>query len=451
MATNPLAIKKIKRTRSKRTGLKVFVVAMALLLVSGTVFGARMLTVGGGAFGSESNGFFAQLRALFGDSQPLIGENDDRVNILLLGIGGEGHDGPNLADTNVVLSLRPSTEEVAMLSLPRDLLVDIPAFGQNKLNSAFAFGEEYGQDGGGAVVATEMIEHITGLDLPYYGVVDFTGFEQIVDELGGVEVDVPEDFYDYWHGLQYYEGPNNFDGEEALMFVRARYVNGPQGGDFARARRTQLVMKALQQKALALNPVADLGKITSIMSSLGDHVRTNMQPSELRRLYELTSSVSLDQIQNKVVDDADTGLLYGTSIPIGGVNVSVLVPNDSSFNEIRQYAAAMFDPAPPEPEDAGVEILNGTETVGIAGSFGDLIDIGVPIIGVDNADREDYDDTFIVDNTDGEVPISLEMIQEALEDSGINVTVVSSTRYPNTSTAELLIVLGQDYADEFAI
>ena len=109
--------------------------------MASTVFAARLLTVGG-PFGSQPNGFFAGLSALFGNSQALNGECNDRVNILLLGYGGQGHDGPLLTDTIELVSIKPSTHEVSMLSIPRDLYVDIPGFGSSKLNSAYSFGED---------------------------------------------------------------------------------------------------------------------------------------------------------------------------------------------------------------------------------------------------------------------------------------------------------------------
>lgn len=451
LASNPLVVKKLKRTKSKRTVLKGVLVAAAVLFVSSTVFAARMLTVGNGIFGgNSSDGFFAQLRALFGDSQPLIGESEDRVNILLLGIGGEGHDGPNLSDTIIVASLKPSTGEAAMLSIPRDLFVQIEGYGQNKINSAYAFGEELGYPGGGAQLATKTIEQVTGLKIPYYAVVDFKGFEKIVDDLGGLDVTIPRAFYDNLHKIQYEAGPTHFDGSKALYFVRARYVDGPEGGDFARAGRTQLIAKALQQKALALNPVADIGTITSILQNLGDHVRTNLQPPELRRVYELVHALSLEQIHNKVIDESETNLVYGSSVPMGGLNISVLLPNDATFGAIQQYAASVFEKEPPKPENATLEVQNGTETTGVAASFSEMVTLDTPVIATSNAERSDYDETFIVDNTGGTVPNALKQLQDKLHALHIDARVLTAASYKNESDADLLLVLGQDFIDATA-
>lgn len=445
---NPLEIKKIKRRRSRRTALRVTILSLALLVVASTVFSARMLTSGAGLFGDNNGqGFFASLRSLFGDTDPLTGEKQDRVNFLLLGHGGEGHDGPNLTDTIIVASLKPSTKEVAMLSIPRDLLVPIDAFGQNKINSAFATGEEGQYPGGGVRLTTEVVEEITGLSIPYYLVIDFKGFEKIVDEFGGVDVDVPREFYDYWHGIQYDAGPTHFDGEEALFFVRARYVEGPEGGDFARAARTQLVLKSLRDKALKLNPITDLGTITSLLDSVGDHVRTNIQIGEMKRLYELASDINVDTIKSRVIDEGETGLVYGTSVSLGGVNVSVLAPNDPSFSEIQNYAEHVFDPLPPAAENATLEIQNGTATPGIAATLSTSLKTSAEVVSVTDADSDDYQSTFIVDNTDGKMPETLKQLLDELSDLGVEARVVTNTRYPNESSADLLLVLGEDYVD----
>ncbi len=445
---NPLEIKKIKRRKGRRTALRVTVLSLALLVVASTVFSARMLTSGAGLFGDDNGqGFFASLRSLFGDTDPLIGEKQDRVNFLLLGHGGEGHDGPNLTDTIIVASLKPSTKEVAMLSIPRDLLVPIGDLGQNKINSAFATGEEGQYPGGGVQLTTETVEELTGLDIPYYVVIDFRGFEKIVDEFGGVEVDVPREFYDFLHGIQYDAGPTHFDGEEALYFVRARYVEGPEGGDFARAARTQLVLKSLRGKALQLNPVTDLSTISSLLNSVGEHVRTNVQIGEMKRLYELASEINVDTIKSRVIDEGETGLVYGTSVSIGGVNVSVLSPNDPTFAEIQAYAERMFDALPPAAENATLEIQNGTTTTGIAATLSNTLTTSAEIVAVSDADTDDYQASFIVDNTDGKMPETLKQLLDELSELGIEARVVTSTRYPNQSSADLLLVLGEDYVD----
>ena len=118
-----------------------------------------------------------------------------------MGIGGPGHEGPNLTDTIMVISIKPQTHEVALLSIPRDLYVNIPGIGYSKINAAHAYGEEYKESLGttGVKLAQEVISNVTSLPIHYYIRMDFKGFEKMIDTLGGVDIDVPCNFYDYLH------------------------------------------------------------------------------------------------------------------------------------------------------------------------------------------------------------------------------------------------------------
>src|SRR5664279_3282734 len=122
------------------------------------------------------------------DLTKLKGEGDGRVNILVMGIGGAGHDGPNLSDTMMVMSLDPKTKDVAMLSIPRDLYVKIPGHGSGKINAANAYG--------GPALAEQVVENVIGVPIHYYAVMDFSGFKQAVDAVGGVDINVAAPLYD---------------------------------------------------------------------------------------------------------------------------------------------------------------------------------------------------------------------------------------------------------------
>src|SRR5207244_10638311 len=111
------------------------------------------------------------------DPTQLKGEGNGRVNILLLGVGGAGHDGPNLSDTIMVVSIDPKTKDVAMLSIPRDLYVKIPGHGYGKINAANVYG--------GPTLAARTVANVIGVPIHYYAVIDFSGFKQAVDSVGG--------------------------------------------------------------------------------------------------------------------------------------------------------------------------------------------------------------------------------------------------------------------------
>ena len=165
---------------------------------------------------------------VFRKDTELEGQKNDQINVLLLGMGGPGHDGPYLTDTIMIASIRPSENKVALISIPRDLGVKIANYGTQKINHANHFGEME-KENWGAAFATEVISETFDIDIPYYIRVDFKAFEEIIDEVGGVRVSVDRSFVDYmypapndlYQTISFTAGPQTMDGQTALTFVRS--------------------------------------------------------------------------------------------------------------------------------------------------------------------------------------------------------------------------------------
>jgi len=157
---------------------------VALLATVGIVFSYHVSTTteGSGAFPSFS--LFSTIKHLVtADSHELAGEEDDRVNFLLMGIGGEGHSGPQLTDTILFTSYRPSTDEIAMMSLPRDMTVPIPGYGYRKVNHANAYGEQ-DEPGSGPALAAQVIGDILNEDINYLEGRGLPGIDALNDKTG---------------------------------------------------------------------------------------------------------------------------------------------------------------------------------------------------------------------------------------------------------------------------
>src|SRR3989344_4788174 len=205
--------------------------------------------------GLNDSSFFKEIIGFIqsGDKK-LVGENEDRINILLIGIGGEGHEGGLLADTIILANIKPSTKEVALLSVPRDLTVNIPGYGDRKINNANAFGEMDDLPGGGGMFTARILSNILNTSIPYYIRVDFSGFKKIVDEAGSVNINVEKSFTDYeyptidfgYQTISFKQGNQKMDGDKALKYTRSRHGNNGEGSDFARSRRQQKVILALK-------------------------------------------------------------------------------------------------------------------------------------------------------------------------------------------------------------
>ena len=198
---------------------KFLVYLLAVLMIAFFVFSYQVIFTGNSISKIFSGGgILKQLSSLAGHDTNLKGTNEDRVNFLLLGIGGAGHDGPLLTDTVILMSVKPSTNQMTMISLPRDLYVDIPGFGWWKLNNAYAFGEQKGE-GLGGLLAKEVLEKTLNMPIHYYVRVDFSGFATLIDELGGLKINVEKEFTDYQFPTDNYQfkvvsfesGPQTFD------------------------------------------------------------------------------------------------------------------------------------------------------------------------------------------------------------------------------------------------
>src|SRR2546429_8090236 len=278
-------------------------------------------------------------------------KHDERINILLLGYGGPGHDGPYLTDSIMVLSIRPGTHEAMMISLPRDLWVKIPALPRNgfmvgKLNSAYAIGTDHKNypnvrsqwktDTGGGDLASATVSQVTGQPVDYWIGVDFKAFREVVDALGAVRADVPMALDDPYFpvgessGMTHIHvnaGWQQFDGERALQYARSRETTS----DFDRSRRQQLVMLAVRQRVFSLNAIP---RLLSLLSALQDNVRTNLRPGDMQQLADVAGQLKDTDIRPVAIDTSHL-LRSGTS----SNGQDILQPLDPPYQAPQRFLA----------------------------------------------------------------------------------------------------------------
>jgi LCP family protein required for cell wall assembly len=406
-----------------------------------------------------------------GADKNLKGEEQDRINILLLGIGGKNHDGGNLTDTIILASFQPSTKKVAMLSIPRDLNVPLENLGWRKINNVNSYAEAE-SPGSGGIATSQAVNDLLGVPIDYYFRLDFSGFENIIDALGGIEVEVEntlddrsypvlgredaEPYESRYEHLHVEQGIQKMDGDLALKFVRSRHAGGIEGSDFARARRQQLVLEAVKNKFISKNTLFRPGIIKDIYNELEAHLSTNMEIWEMIKLYEMFADVQKDNIINKVLDNSANGLLMDNITPEGAY---VLVPRTGDFTEIQYLANNIFSTESVEVkqkvkvEKANVEVRNGTWINGLASQKAiDIEKMGFEVIRVGNSSRQNFEKTVIYDLTFGEKKESLSVLKEKL---GANITLdlpqwlrddiaKESEGKSNYQQPDFLVILGQD-------
>lgn len=377
----------------------------------------------------------------------LKGEADGRVNILLLGIGDPGHAGETLADTNMVVSINTKTNpaQVAMISLPRDLQVQIAGDGEAKLNEAHSYGENL-KPPQGIETSQKTIENTLGIPIHYYVRANFSGLRDAVNAVGGIDIDVKEALIDQEYpceknegrscGINIKPGVQHMDGSTALKYARCR--KGTCGDDFGRALRQQEVLTAIRDKVLSLQTLSNPSKVSQLISAASNNIKTDLSLNNIQRLQQLTKDSNKNEFVNVVFSIKPNGFLVSSNTS------SNLLPAGGNFDDIKKFVAKIFSLGPIWKEDSHITILNGTTTPGLGVKFEKyLSQNGIPIVveSIGNASTKDYTTTQIVDYTGGTKPNTAKYLSETL---GVQVTQpVQPVKNP---AVDFEIILGTDYA-----
>ena len=272
-------------------------------------------------------------------------KDEDRINALLLGIRGEGEpDGGSLTDGIMIVSFKKSTGQIALISVPRDLYLQLPGETKyEKVNAAYIIGVDKYDNG--LDYAKKTIAYITGLHIDYAAAINFNAFKDVIELLGGITVYLKEPFIEdkqWWcdengENCQSFiveAGEQTLNGERALFYVRSRYSSS----DFDRARRQQQIILALKNKILSLGILTDPLKISGILDVLSKNVRTDVSPWEVPKLIELTKTAQTENIIRKVFENSEKGLLYETMLN----GIYVLLPTEGNFSKIRDACQNIF-------------------------------------------------------------------------------------------------------------
>lgn len=289
-------------------------------------------------------------------------EQKERVNILLLGIDKRWDEVYARTDTMILVTVDPNARTAGMLSVPRDLWVSIPGYSEDRINKAFYLGEKDGYPGGGAALAMKTIQYNLGVPVHFYAQVDFEGFRNIIDTLGGIDIYVPETIDDptypdenYGYDPFYIEaGQHTLNGYETLRYARTRHTSG---SDFSRAKRQQAVLLAVRDKALQ---VGIIPKIPELWNTMAGTVQTDLQLVDIIELAQLADEIDPANIQSAVIDN---NLTYDYIVPETGAEV--LIPYR---DKIRVLIEQMFaeTQAPAGPSQAEIEAAQAAQAQALA-------------------------------------------------------------------------------------
>ena len=448
------AHKKKKRNKKKlvlRSGLSLVVI---MVLCGGLFFGnaylkARKIFGGGGG-----------APALNGEVDPtkLKGEGDGRVNILMLGRGGAGHEGADLTDTLLIASIDPIQKEMSLLSIPRDFYVSTSD--NYKINSVYSQAKskvlsgkktddinQRAEAAGEAAVETK-IEEITGIPIHYYVMVDFSAFEKAINTVGGIDINVDKNGVVYerlWnpatrknYTLDVKEGRQHFDGQRALFYARSRHTSAR--GDFDRSERQRKILVALKDKVTSAGTYSNPVKITQLVNDFGDHIRSNLSTGEILRVYDIVKSIDSSKIGSVDLVTPPNVLIGGGMV--NGNSVQQPKAGPKNYTEIQNFVRNSLRDGYLRKEDASIAVFNGTTIAGLAGTRAtELKSFGYNITTVDNAPTKTYTQTVLVDFTGGKKKYTQHYLEQ-----GLKVTTVCQLPDSkiNPNGADFVIILGQN-------
>jgi LCP family protein required for cell wall assembly len=443
--------KPIKKRRI--TGRRVLLALLILLLLPGAWLGFKFIY-------NASKVFHGNVLSVLNTTK-LKGEDSGRVNILLAGNSSDDplHQGADLTDSIMIISIDTKNNNAYMLSIPRDLWVEIPGYGHAKINEAYVDGEDgkFNSSGyfpGGMGLLQKVIQQKFDVNLNYYGLVDYNAFRDMVNAVGGIDFNVQstdkrglyDPSIDYTtHGplVRLTNGVHTLNGQQALDLARARGdAYGSYGfpqSDFDRTAHQRQELLALRSKASSTGVLANPVKLSSLLDAVGNNVKTNFSLSEVHRLYDITKTIPGSSIQSLSLNDAKGKNLLTSYTTSSGQAALAPEAGLDDFSDIQAFIHQVTSSNPVTREGASVVILNATETSGMAAKAKQTLTAkGVHVAAVGDA-TTDQAVTSIIDVSGGKDPATLQLLKQQY---GASVSTTNS--YANVYDADFIVLIGAD-------
>ena len=376
-----------------------------------------------------------------------------RVTVLIMGLDysdwrkqTEGWTDASRTDSMILLTVDPLSKTAGMLSIPRDMWVNIPNYGNYKINQAYYFGELNKLPGGGPGLAINTVEKFIGVPIDYYAQIDFAAFSDFIDALGGIEIDVPNEItvgVMFKPEVTLQPGKQIVSGEVALAYARARYT---EGGDFDRAGRQQQVILGIRNRIFQLNMLPTLiANAPVLYQKLSSGIKTNLTLDQVMELAFLAIQINPENIKKGIIGPNE--VTFAKS-PDG---LDILVPFPDRIRLIRDQVFTSGGPVGPaavgkdpkalaDAENARVAVLNGSGVGGIAAKTSSYLkDQGLNVTTEGNADRFYQDTTIILYSGKPYTAALLATMMNVPNGRILN-------QYSPDATTDIAIMLGQDWA-----
>jgi len=442
-----------QRIKAKITRKRVIITFLVIFLLVGAFLGGKFIYNAQKIFGGN---VFSVLQ-----STKLDGEDVGRVNILLAGNSADdvGHDGGDLTDSIMLVSIDTRNNKAFIMSIPRDLYVKVPGYGYSKINEAYVDGkaDKFKEDDypdGGMGLLQKVVEENLGVDVNYHALVNYNALRQAVNAVGGVDFTVkstdPRGLYD--PNIDYStrgplvkltNGKHTLNGQQALNLARARGDSyrsyGYAESDFTRTENQRKLLVALRSKAVTPGVIANPSKISSLSDAIGSNAKTNMTLGEVRRLFEISKKIPANQITSVGLNMVDgKNLLASYTSPSGQ---SALIPEAglNDFSDIQAFIKRMTSSDPVVQEGAKVVVLNATNTDGLATSKKKFLSSKNFIVSKTGDANTNQPTTVIIDNSSGKKPKTREALGKLYKNS-----FTTTNPYINIYEADFIVVIGSD-------
>ena len=338
-------------------------------------------------------------------------DGNSRISILMMGLDyrdwQDSPDAPSRTDSMMLFTIDPVNKTAGMLSIPRDMWVNIPGFDFAKINTAYFLGQQNKVPGGGPALAVATVEQLLDVPIQYYAQIDFDAFAKMVDEIGGVDVYVHETMRVSLVGkagsFELKPGVQTLDGPTLLAYVRNRYTDG---NDFARSQRQQEVIMDIRDDIMQLNMMPTLiAKAPALYQDLASGIHTNLTLDQIIRLAVLAQSIDRSRIHQVVIDDTDVMDTYSPD----GQAILIPIPDRIRMRRDEIYANAAPPPVPViqttqaagdpaklmKSEKAQIAVRNGSAQSGLANRTAEYFtNQGLDVVEQSNADQS-YETSLI--------------------------------------------------------
>lgn len=377
-------------------------------------------------------------------------DGNSRITILLMGLDYRDWEAGEVprTDSMILLTIDPMTSSAGMLSIPRDMWVNIPGYDYYKINQAYYFGELDQLPGGGPALAVKTVESFIGVPINYYAQIDFGAFVRVIDEIGGVKIDVPEKITIDPIGdspkVTLEPGRYTLNGELALAYARSRKGSGD---DFARAERQQQVILAVRDRILQFDQMPSLvTKAPKIYQEISSGLQTNLTFDQAFQLGLLAMELPAENIRKAVIGPSEVEFAKS---PDG---LDILIPYPDRIRLVRDQVFTSGDSISPialtedlksqvATEAARISVQNGSYTTGLAALTAEFFrSQGLTVTEETNAsDIYSVTTIYVLSGK----PYTVRYLADIMQVENIRIY----NRYEPTASVDLIVTLGTDWAD----